>query len=365
VDEAFADESTMQQAKIASAKDVEAAFAYKAKAEAAFEDDELEDSVHFSILADLKLRTARQRLAERRAKKRVVEAKRAHTEAQKRIADAEDLQAKLKLRISRIEKILALQADLESEKAKGRAAKKKLAKELEDAKAESEAAIARERVEREIRELVATVRAKLETARALGAEGAAPRKLKGASDALALAERSALDGAFDDSRKLIARANEAAEAALAAARKANAAKGARLKSLEQQESLLAAAAALVPTSAKQQRGVVVTLYDMFAPGEADILPDKVGLLHGLVNVAKEYSDYPILIEGYTDSRGRDQTNLDLSTERAISVRNEMIRMGLGAERTRAMGYGETRPVADNSTPEGRAKNRRVEVVFLF
>ncbi len=69
------------------------------------------------------------------------------------------------------------------------------------------------------------------------------------------------------------------------------------------------------------------------------------------------------IEGYTDSTGSDELNQRLSRERAESVRGFLEKQGVAAGRMTAVGYGPKFPVADNATPEGRAKNRRVEIVL--
>ena len=66
-----------------------------------------------------------------------------------------------------------------------------------------------------------------------------------------------------------------------------------------------------------------------------------------------------MIEGHTDSSGDDQHNLDLSERRARSVVTWLVEKGVEAGRLSAKGQGETEPVADNGTPEGRAQNRRV------
>jgi outer membrane protein OmpA-like peptidoglycan-associated protein len=71
----------------------------------------------------------------------------------------------------------------------------------------------------------------------------------------------------------------------------------------------------------------------------------------------------ILIEGHTDSRGSEATNLALSQQRANSVRDYFVSRGIPTERITANGLGSNRPVADNSSAEGRADNRRVEIVI--
>jgi OOP family OmpA-OmpF porin len=84
----------------------------------------------------------------------------------------------------------------------------------------------------------------------------------------------------------------------------------------------------------------------------------------LDRVARSLRDHPAIrveIGGHTDSTGRDEYNLQLSTRRAEAVRTYLVRQGIGADRLVARGYGETRPIADNATADGRARNRRVEL----
>ena len=71
---------------------------------------------------------------------------------------------------------------------------------------------------------------------------------------------------------------------------------------------------------------------------------------------------PVSIEGYTDSKGSQSRNMDLSQRRAESVRTYLISRGLPADQVVAKGMGPDRPIADNSSAEGRANNRRVEIV---
>jgi outer membrane protein OmpA-like peptidoglycan-associated protein len=91
---------------------------------------------------------------------------------------------------------------------------------------------------------------------------------------------------------------------------------------------------------------------------------KEGSFDDIKNVADFMAQYPqttTVVEGHTDSVGTDAYNQGLSERRANAVRDVLVNQyGLAAERVNAVGYGETRPVADNSTSEGRAINRRVE-----
>ena len=77
---------------------------------------------------------------------------------------------------------------------------------------------------------------------------------------------------------------------------------------------------------------------------------------------KEWGEVKVEVAGHTDSRGADGYNMKLSQRRAEAVRSYMIDKGVSADRLTAKGYGESRPVADNGTEDGRFQNRRVELV---
>lgn len=87
-------------------------------------------------------------------------------------------------------------------------------------------------------------------------------------------------------------------------------------------------------------------------------------LNRLANIFKEYPDSNILIEGHTDSTGADAYNLTLSKNRAQAVTDYLRNKGVSSGRMNTKWYGETQPKYDNSTVEGRAKNRRVELAIV-
>ena len=80
-------------------------------------------------------------------------------------------------------------------------------------------------------------------------------------------------------------------------------------------------------------------------------------------IVASYPDLDFKIEGHTDSTGSAATNTELSLRRAITVRDYLIGQGVPAPRIDVDGFGPDRPVADNSTADGRARNRRVEIVL--
>jgi outer membrane protein OmpA-like peptidoglycan-associated protein len=87
-------------------------------------------------------------------------------------------------------------------------------------------------------------------------------------------------------------------------------------------------------------------------------------LHKLVGIFKEYPDTEILVEGHTDNTGSDSYNLTLSKNRAQAVTNFLVSDGISKGRFDTKWYGEAQPKYDNSTAEGRAKNRRVEIAIV-
>jgi len=94
---------------------------------------------------------------------------------------------------------------------------------------------------------------------------------------------------------------------------------------------------------------------------AVVKQDSMGDIQDLADFMKQYGQTSTVVEGHTDSVGTDAYNQRLSERRANAVRDLLVNQhGLDASRVDAVGYGESRPVADNSTEEGRAINRRVE-----
>src|ERR1700731_2216850 len=111
-----------------------------------------------------------------------------------------------------------------------------------------------------------------------------------------------------------------------------------------------------------ERGRVALSNEHFETGRADLTPDSEPALNDPVNAVKGHSDWRIRVEGFTDNRGSKEVNEKLSSDRAEAVANWLADHGVDHDRLSSKGYGDRRPVACNSTSEGRAKNRRVELV---
>ncbi|ARU55811.1 OmpA family protein [Oleiphilus messinensis] len=102
----------------------------------------------------------------------------------------------------------------------------------------------------------------------------------------------------------------------------------------------------------------------FDTGKSDIRPQFLDVLGSVAVVLKEFDETAIQVSGHTDSTGSLSFNQTLSEQRAFSVKNYLSAQGISSGRIHAAGYGPRQPVASNNTPEGREKNRRVELKLL-
>jgi outer membrane protein OmpA-like peptidoglycan-associated protein len=115
---------------------------------------------------------------------------------------------------------------------------------------------------------------------------------------------------------------------------------------------------------EEERGLVITLSGsvLFASNQSNLLPAAQDRLNKVADALLVTKDRKLTIEGYTDSQGTSSYNMVLSQKRADVVRSYLISRGYPAEHIQAQGIGEESPVANNNTAEGRANNRRVEIV---
>jgi OOP family OmpA-OmpF porin len=109
---------------------------------------------------------------------------------------------------------------------------------------------------------------------------------------------------------------------------------------------------------------IVTHGINFDVDKATIKPESMGTLNMIVKVLQNNPDIKFEVDGHTDNTGNAPHNLTLSQQRADSVKTQLISMGVDASRLTSKGFGDTKPIADNSTPEGKANNRRVEFVKM-
>jgi outer membrane protein OmpA-like peptidoglycan-associated protein len=111
--------------------------------------------------------------------------------------------------------------------------------------------------------------------------------------------------------------------------------------------------------------LVIAVPELFSKRKPDIAAGHDGVIAALAELIKKYPTYPVQIIGYTDNRGKASELLAISAARAQSVYSALASKGVETRRLMASGLGADDPRFDNKTAPGRAKNNRVEIVFLY
>ena len=194
---------------------------------------------------------------------------------------------------------------------------------------------------------------------AAAAKAKAQAEAKAAEEAkrqagLAAAKEAQMKAEAEAAERVLRAKEEAARAE--AERSRQAANALRIRLLEQFNRIL--------ETRDTPRGLVVNMGDvLFDFGKYDLRPEAREKLAKLTGIILGHPGLNLAVEGHTDNVGSDLVNQALSEKRAEGVRKYLVDEGLPAESVKAQGFGKTAPVADNSTAEGRQKNRRVEIVI--
>jgi outer membrane protein OmpA-like peptidoglycan-associated protein len=116
---------------------------------------------------------------------------------------------------------------------------------------------------------------------------------------------------------------------------------------------------------EEARGTVIMLPGavLFATGKSTLMPGAKERLNRVADVLKDYPNKKIVVEGHTDSTGKAATNDRLSQQRAESVKDYLMTRGVPSKQVTTKGFGASHPIATNTTAEGRAENRRVEIII--
>lgn len=221
-----------------------------------------------------------------------------------------------------------------------------------------------------------------EDARALSSERQEAERIQKEKDAAAAAAKEEAEARAAEEAKRQAELAAAKEAQMKAESEAAAARAqaeqAALKLKEQAakeeaERAKAATAALreqllqqlnsVLQTTDSPRGLIVNMADvLFDFGKYNLKSDAQIKLAKLAGIIQAHPGLHLAIEGHTDNIGSDEANMNLSQQRAQAVRDFLVQQGLAGDALTAAGFGKAEPVADNSTNEGRQKNRRVEII---
>ncbi len=113
-----------------------------------------------------------------------------------------------------------------------------------------------------------------------------------------------------------------------------------------------------------EEGKFVTRGILFEVNKSSITGESMGAINEIVKMMKEHSDLKFSIEGHTDSDGEELFNQNLSEDRAAAVKSILVQLGIDASRLESKGWGESKPIRENFTSEGKANNRRVEFIKI-
>ena len=216
------------------------------------------------------------------------------------------------------------------------------------------------------REKIAEALDALKQAQAVDADTHAPEKFATAEEKLKAATEALGNGKTTDSTNYAIEAKAAADQARKEASPKYASTSASQAKLNRQKALFDALSVVSGAErAMVEGGVTITIVETFdAKGGVTILPAHVGSFDKVASVAKEYKDFSLVIEGHTDTKGNKTKNLQLSESRAQAVVSHLASQGVPPDRMRAVGKGSAAPVADNRSQAGRAKNRRIVILFV-
>jgi outer membrane protein OmpA-like peptidoglycan-associated protein len=334
-----------------------------AKAREEWESNDLEESRRDALMANIKLKTALALAEQDRLKAKIEKLSAEQSAADEEFAGiAKDL-------ASESEKLVLLQKYLEARKTAD-ADKASLSQQMgaEQQKAQAE----QQRLSQQLatEQKIAAAQLSLRTAETVDAPKHASAEFRAASDMLVKAQAELKENAF-------AAAQASAEVA-----KKNADKSAELakpmyEKAEQtsqnklrDEALVHDASGIAGVSVRvERRGelqrLVLAVSDLFTKKTTSLSGGHDDVLDGLANLIKKYPSYPVQVVGHTDNKGKASELIALSAARSQAVMTALVARGVEAGRLMPNGVGGDEPIADNRSTAGRAKNNRVEIVFLY
>jgi outer membrane protein OmpA-like peptidoglycan-associated protein len=117
---------------------------------------------------------------------------------------------------------------------------------------------------------------------------------------------------------------------------------------------------------KEEEEILKKAFDNleFETAKAIIRESSLASLDELASLMQKKPNWRLKISGHTDNQGKPATNMQLSKNRALAVKNYLMTKGISEDRFKVEWFGQTKPIADNKTPEGRQKNRRVEMLII-
>jgi outer membrane protein OmpA-like peptidoglycan-associated protein len=328
-----------------------------------WESDNLDESRRDALMAQIKLKTAIALTEQDQLKAKIQTLSSQQAQAEEEYATlAKDL-------ASETEKLSLLEKYLEARKTAD-ADKQRLSQQL--GSEQQKAAAEQQRLSQQLasEQKISSAQLSLRTADTVEAQKYAGAEYRAASDMLAKAEAelkqnnfSGAQASAEVAKKNADRAAEIAKPLYEQAEQANQNK-ARDEALTRDASAIAGVTVHLERRGDLQR-LVLIVPEMFIKRQTSIAPAKDGALDALASLINKYPSYPVQVVGFTDNKGKPSELVAVSAARAQAVYSALAARGVETKRLMTSGLGGDEPYFDNKTASGRAKNNRVEIVFLY
>jgi len=329
------------------------------KANEEWQSNDLEESRRDALMAQVKLKTALSLAEQDRLKAKIEKLSADQAAAEEELASvSKDL-------ASETEKLALLQKYLEARKTAD-ADKQRLAAQMSSDQQKAEALSQQLATEQKI----AAAQLSLHTAETVDAAKYASAEYRAATDMISKAQEELKSGAFAPAQASadVAKKNADHAAELAKPKYEQAEAASQNKARDDSLSRDATGIAGV-TVRSEKRGdlqrLVVSVPDLFVKKQTTLAPGHDGVLDGLAQLVNKYPTYPVQVVGHTDNRGKSGELVAISAARAQAVFSALVARGVDAKRLMPSGVGSDEPIEDNHSASGRAKNNRVEIVFLY
>jgi outer membrane protein OmpA-like peptidoglycan-associated protein len=333
------------------------------KANEEWQSNDLEESRRDALMAQVKLKTALALAEQDRLKAKIEKL------SGDQAAAEEDLASVSKDLASETEKLTLLQKYLEARKTAD-ADKQRLSAQMSSDQQKAEAEQQRLSQQLATEQKIAAAQLSLRTAETVDAAKYASAEYRAATDMIGKAQEELQSGAFapaqasaDVAKKNADHAAELAKPKYEQAEVANQ-NTARDAALSNDAAGIAGV-----TVRREKRGdlqrLVLAVPDLFVKKQTGLAPGHDGVLDGLAQLVNKYPTYPVQVVGHTDNRGKSGELVAISAARAQAVYSALISRGVEARRLMPSGVGSDEPIEDNHSASGRAKNNRVEIVFLY
>jgi len=334
-----------------------------------WQDNELQDAIQTSLMGQAAVNHALALAEQEQAHKR-------SAAARKKLSVANEEIKKLESELEALTNQVALLERLEAEKANQAALQKQIAEHQELAASEQQRLseeLKRERLRTEALDKIKAAELAVKEAESFGAPQHAAELFAAAQDVLERARREIGDTQFEAARVSADLATQKAEQATEAARPLYtaeakvAAKKAMAEALARDAAALASVEVRRDTRGALQRLVLhISSKQLFKGRRATkMVPESGQILASVSALLKDYAEFPVQVLGHTDNRGRSDLLLARSLARAEAVYSSLIGYGVAAGRMVVAGKGGEEPIENNRSSAGRARNNRVEIVFLY